>query len=128
RSDGLLRSGNISTGCGNSAGETAVTVVPVREDVNELRSRVYSPPCITARRGGCVSRKYCEAAETDAAGVVFLCVLNRKTTPASLTFGCCAAFLNRSATPPCGDARRGITLNCNCSHLRDRRYSKTDQL
>src|SRR5262249_12403625 len=22
--------------------------------------------------------------------------------------GCCAAFIDRSATPPCGDARRGI--------------------
>src|ERR1043166_7248952 len=72
RSDGVLRSGNISTGGGYSAGETAVTVVAVYEDLNELRSRVYSPPCITARRG--------------------------------------------------------ITLKCNCSHLRDRRYSRTDQL
>src|SRR5213594_863335 len=32
----------------------------------------YSPPCITARRGGCVVKKCCEATEADAAGVVFL--------------------------------------------------------
>src|SRR5213083_644573 len=62
----------------------------------------YSPPCITARRGGCVIKKCCEATEADAAGVVFLWVLNRKTTPASRN------LLDRSATPPCTDARRGI--------------------
>src|SRR5207247_8805781 len=32
----------------------------------------YSPPCITARRGGCVVKKCCEATEADADGVVFL--------------------------------------------------------
>jgi hypothetical protein len=31
-----------------------------------------SPPCITARRGGCVINKCREATEADAAGVVFL--------------------------------------------------------
>jgi hypothetical protein len=42
-----------------------------------------SPPCTTARRGGCVINKFREATEADAAGVVFLVVLKRKTTPAS---------------------------------------------
>jgi tetratricopeptide (TPR) repeat protein len=34
--------------------------------------------------------------------------LNRKTTPASLPAEASRHFINRSATPPCGDARRGI--------------------
>src|ERR1051326_5259070 len=42
-----------------------------------------SPPCITARRGGCVINKCREATEADADGMVFLVVRNRKTTPAS---------------------------------------------
>src|SRR5262249_55583274 len=92
RSDGLLRSGNISTGCGNSAGETAVTVVAVREDVNELRSRVYSPPCITARRGSCVLRKKCETAENDAARGGFPFVFHWENNPASLNSGAWRAF------------------------------------
>src|SRR5213594_4016083 len=31
----------------------------------------YSPPCITARRGGCVIKKISRSTEADAAGVVF---------------------------------------------------------
>src|SRR5881296_3482616 len=73
------------------------------------RSRAgYSPPCIKARRGGCVIKKYCEATEADAAGVVFLVVLIRKTTPASLSADASLHFIDCSATPPCGDARRGM--------------------
>ena len=37
--------------------------------------RRQSPPCIAARRGGGVIKKYCEATEADTAGVVFLIVL-----------------------------------------------------
>jgi len=42
-------------------------------------------PLLASPQGGeaASSRKCCEATEADAAGVVFLCVLNRKTTPAS---------------------------------------------
>src|SRR5437867_7633709 len=78
------------------------------------RSRAgYSPPCIKARRGGCVIKKYCEATEADAAGVVFLVVLIRKTTPASLSADASLHFIDCSATPPCFDARREIMLHCN---------------
>src|SRR5438876_8828424 len=82
----------------------------VTEAVNELRWCVIplSPPCIIARRGGCVLKKMLRSHRTDAAGVVFLCVLNRKTTPASRSAEASRHLFNRSATPPCGDARRGI--------------------
>ena len=37
----------------------------------------------------------------------------RKTTPSSRSADASRYFLDRSATPPCGDARRGVTLDCN---------------
>jgi len=52
--------------------------------------------------------KFREATETDAGGVVFLFVLNRKTTPASRPLEAPQHFIDRSATPPCSDARRGM--------------------
>src|SRR5689334_5623293 len=79
----------------------------VIEAVNKLEWSKSSPPCITARRGGCVIKKFREATKADAAGVVFLFVFIRKTTPASPSVDASQCFLNRSATPPCGDARRG---------------------
>ena len=60
------------------------------------------------KRGGCVIKKFREATKADAAGVVFLYVFIRKTTPASRSVDASRYFLNRSATPPCGDARRGL--------------------
>ena len=55
------------------------------------------------------------ATEANAAGreaviVVFLFVLNRKTTPSSRSAEASRDFIDRSATPPCGDVRRGIAL------------------
>src|SRR5881397_3791016 len=90
----------------------------LNEDVNELRW--YVIPLLASPQGGVAasSRKCCEAAEADAAGVVFLCVLNRKTTPASRSADASRHFINRSATPPCGDARRGIRSIPLRSHLR----------
>src|SRR5262249_19559275 len=52
------------------------------------------------------------------AGVVFLSVLNRKTTPASRSADASRHFINRSASPPCGDARRGIRSIPIPAHLR----------
>jgi hypothetical protein len=43
--------------------------------------------------------KFREATETDAGGVVFLFVLNRKTTPASRPLEAPQHFIDRSATP-----------------------------
>src|SRR5438552_16471767 len=81
-------------------------------------------PLLASPQGGVAasSRKYCEATEADAAGVGFLCVLNRKTTPASRSAEASRHLLGRSATPPCGDARRGIRSIPIHSH---RRYSCT---
>src|SRR5262249_18614600 len=45
-------------------------------------------------------------------GVVFLC-FHRDTTPASRTADASRYFLDRSATPPRPDARRGISLDSN---------------
>src|SRR6266566_9304143 len=67
-------------------------------------------PLLASPQGGVAasSKKFRAATEPDAAGVVFLCVLTRKTTPASRSADASQHFINRSATPPCGDARRGI--------------------
>src|SRR5205085_12530755 len=42
--------------------------------VSTWNQALYSPPCMTARRGGCVIKKFREATEADADGVVFLFV------------------------------------------------------
>src|SRR5881296_3719320 len=88
-------------------------VATVNEDVNELRWCVI--PLLASLQGGVAasSRKCCEATEADAAGVVFLCVFNGKTTPAARSADASRHFINRSASPPCGDERRGITLDSN---------------
>jgi hypothetical protein len=43
-----------------------------------------------------------------APGVVYFFVFNRKTTPASLQRFASRHFIDRSATPPCSNARRGL--------------------
>jgi hypothetical protein len=58
-------------------------------------------------------RKCCEATLVGADGVVFRLCFNRKTTPSSRSKDASQHFLDRSATPPCGDARRGIRLPQN---------------
>src|SRR5215467_161295 len=40
-----------------------------------------SPPCMTARRGGCVIKNYREATKADADGVVFLSWLGKPPRP-----------------------------------------------
>ena len=40
--------------------------------MNSVSEWGYSPPCITARRGGCVIKKISRSHRIDAAGVVFL--------------------------------------------------------
>ncbi len=57
-----------------------------------------------------------EATLFRADGVVFLFVLNRKTTPASRSAEASRNLFNRSATPPCGNARRGMTLDSAFVH------------
>src|SRR5262249_4335914 len=82
--------------------------------------RANSPPRITARRGGGVPKKTARSRLIDAAGGVFL-VPSIGTPPRPflrLRAGAFALrgekrmlaryFLDRSATPPRGDARRGV--------------------
>src|SRR5437773_9834679 len=57
-------------------------------------------------------RKFGEATEADAAGVVFLLDSSENHSGLAIS-GCLRYFLNRSATPPCSDARRGIALDSN---------------
>jgi len=54
--------------------------------------RANSPPCITARRGGCVTNQMVRSHRKRR---------SRGGFPSR-------HFLGRSATPPCGDARRGV--------------------
>src|SRR5205807_2223161 len=92
-------------------------VAAVYEAVNELQSSAI--PLLASPQGGVAasSIRYCEATEAAAAGVVFLLVFDRKTTPASRSAEASRYFVTRSATPPCGDARRGICSIPICSHL-----------
>src|SRR5213080_1250239 len=85
--------------------------------VNELQSSAI--PLLASPQGGVAasSIRYCEATEAAAAGVVFLLVFDRKTTPASRSAEASRYFVTRSATPPCGDARRGICSIPICSQL-----------
>src|SRR2546425_68028 len=66
-------------------------------------------PLLASPQGGvsASSKKFREATEADADGVVFL-LSHRKTTPSSRSTDASRYFLDRSATPPCGDARRGV--------------------
>src|SRR5215467_15976372 len=80
--------------------------------IRSLRTELQSSdiPLLASPQGGVAasSRKFCEATEADAAGVVFLFVLNRKTTPSARSVDASRHFLSCAATPPCSDARRGI--------------------
>ena len=70
-------------------------------------------PLLASQQGGVAasSRKYREATEADAAGVVFLFVFNRKTTPASQSAEASRHFIDRSATPPCQRWKRLTSMN-----------------
>src|SRR5262249_2012022 len=70
--------------------------------------RLYAPPGITARRGGCVIKKIWRSQQNRRSRGGFPFVLNRKTTPASRSADAAQHFTGRSASPPCSDARRGI--------------------
>src|ERR1051326_287749 len=56
--------------------ERLPAVIGAVKKIRKCVGAEHSPPCITPKEGS-------EATKTDAAGLVFLFVLNRKTTPAS---------------------------------------------
>src|SRR6266705_352774 len=82
----------------------------------------HSPPCITAaerkrdsaqpqaRRGGRAIKKISRSSADREAGVVFRW-MQKENHPGCVRFGCCATFLDDAATPPCGDARRGVACS-----------------
>src|SRR5206468_6134033 len=80
--------------------------------VNKLESSAI--PLLASPQGGVAasSRKFREATEADADGVVFLLFLS-ENHPVLAIGRCFAIFFDRSSTPPCGDARRGVTLDCS---------------
>src|SRR5439155_13468262 len=75
-------------------------------NVNKLESSVI--PLLASPQGGVAasSRKFRAATEADAAGVVFH-LFSSENHPGLAVSGGFAIIFDRSATPPCGDARRG---------------------
>src|SRR5437762_14259487 len=83
-------------------------------------------PSLHHRKEGCLRHQenFAKPPKLTQTGWFSFCS-HRKTTPSSLEtarWRACAPrrsadasryFLDRSATPPCGDARRGVTLDCN---------------
>ena len=78
------------------------------KETSECFGEANSPPCTTARRGGCAINKVLRSHHSWAQTGWFPFAVDRKTTPASRSAEASRHFLDRSATPPCGDARRGI--------------------
>src|SRR5438132_13416385 len=83
-------------------------------------------PLLASPQGGVAERvtKYREASADREAGVVFRSKTKRKTTPAAAAlleaarYRACASpvasqYLIDDAATPCGDARRGMALDCN---------------
>src|SRR5438046_2558395 len=96
----------------------------VIESVSELESSVI--PLLSSPQGGEAERliKCREASADRAAGVVFPLKTQRKTTPAASASVASQHFLDDAATPPCSDARRGITHQRNSlTSSIDRSYS-----
>src|SRR5438093_12711724 len=94
----------------NHGGLESETVAAAYEAVNELELGRHSPPCITARRGGCVIKNFAEPPKQTQPGW-FSFWIHRKTTPSSLSAEALRYFFDGSAIPPCVAARRGITLD-----------------
>ena len=80
----------------------------VIEGVNELESS--NIPLLAPPQGGVAERsRRCREASTEReGGVVFRLRKRRKTTPSASVSVASRNFINDAATPPCGDARRGI--------------------
>ena len=93
-----------------------ITLMANYASVNESKSSVI--PLLASPQGGVAARpkKYREASADREAGVVSD-ENNRKTTPAASASVAARNFVDDAATPPCGDARRGIALYAIHSHL-----------
>src|SRR6185295_5478978 len=80
-----------------------------REVAVREHGRVSALPSLHHRKEGWLRhQEKCRAAtEADAAGVVFL-LHPSENHPGLAISGASRYFLDRSTTPPCGDARRGV--------------------
>src|SRR6185295_8123229 len=70
----------------------------------------HSPPCITARRGGCVIKKMSRSDRSGRSRGRFP-LHPSENHPGLALSGASRYLLDRSATPPCGDARRGVAYS-----------------
>jgi hypothetical protein len=90
-------------------------------------------PLLASPRGGVAARssKCCEATLARADGVVFIVDSIGKPPRPREKLMLRDIFLDRSATPPCGDARRGICVTDNSrliwTALPSRRGGRADQ-
>src|ERR1051326_771913 len=75
------------------------------------------PSLHKARRGGCVLNKMSRSHRKDAAGVVFLFSSQSENHPGLAAADTSRHFIDRSATPPCVDARRGICRSHTFRHF-----------
>src|SRR5213592_4848284 len=75
--------------------------------VNKLESSVI--PLLASPQGGWLRHQvnFAQPPKLTQTGWFSLCS-HRKTTPSSRSADASRYFLDRSATPPCGDARRGV--------------------
>ena len=97
-----------------------------RKETHGTRRKIERIPLLASAQGGVAERliKCREASADREAGMVFRLRTQRKTTPAASAsleaarYRACASrasqnFPDDAATPPCGDARRGITHQRN---------------
>src|SRR5436190_1921430 len=73
------------------------------------RNEAIVPSLHHRKEGWLCHQKYCEATEADTAGVVFLIVLIGKPPRPRCKRMLRAVFLIAQPSPPCGDARRGLS-------------------
>src|SRR5436309_14959497 len=84
-----------------------------RGSCEKIGIKRYSPPCITARRGGRAIQKISRSIRLSRGRGGFPMNPKRKTTSAASASVASRNFLDDAATPPCGCARRGITPHHN---------------
>jgi hypothetical protein len=100
----------------------------VIEGVNELESS--NIPLLAPPQGGVAERsRRCREASTEReGGVVFRLRKRRKTTPSASVSVASRNFINDAATPPCGDARRGIYRSHTFRHFFHSSYDRASFL